>query len=680
VRSLRAHWIAVLAGVALLTAALVGSWASTCGYEGCPSAAQILAFRPTEGSRVLDRNGASLGRLTAVRRVNVPLSRVPKAVRAAFIAVEDRRFYHHHGIDWHAAGRAFWRNAEHLSVREGFSTLTMQAARSAFLPGLSDERSLRRKVIELVLARRLEHTLTKQQILELYLNVIYLGDGTYGVEAASRNFFGKSVNELTLAEAATLAALPRSPAGYDPRRHPDRAEARRNLVLSLMQQQGLVTEEQADEAKAEPLEVAEDTWRPPTPSSYALEPVRAFVDSVLSRKDAPLGDITVHTTFDAQAQRAAELAVRAQAAAIQRSAGGDGEVQGALVALDPATGAVRALVGGRSLERGAFDRSRMARRQPGSAFKPFVYLAALESGFTPATIVDDTPVEVEEHGRVWQPANFGDDYAGPVTLRHALMRSANAATVRVSEAVGERKVVDMAHRLGVASDLPAVPSIALGSAEVTPIELVTAYAPLANGGKRVRPWMVTRIDAADGTVLWKAKPPEARPVLDPGEAFQVTSMLESAVDEGTGRVIRELGVRGPVAGKTGTTNNGADVWFVGYTPTIVAGVWFGYDSPKPLAGNASGGRLAAPAWATFYLRGWRERGEAWLPPPTLVSREIDDSDGLLANQWCPTTRREWFRRGTEPTRVCDIHQEPLVEGIRDLGRALGRLIRKALKL
>jgi penicillin-binding protein 1A len=294
--------------------------------------------------------------------------------------------------------------------------------------------------------------------------------------------------------------------------------------------------------------------------------------------------------------------------------------------------------------------------------------------------VDDTPVEVEEHGQVWQPANFGDDYAGPVTLRHALMRSANAATVRVSEAVGERKVVDMAHRLGVTSDLPTVPSIALGSAEVTPIELVTAYAPLANGGKRVRPWMVTRIDAADGTVLWKAKPPEARPVLDPGEAFQVTSMLESAVDEGTGRVIRELGVRGPVAGKTGTTNNGADVWFVGYTPTIVAGVWFGYDAPKPLAGNASGGRLAAPAWATFYLRGWRERGEAWLPPPTLVSREIDDSDGLLANQWCPTTRREWFRRGTEPTRVCDIHQEPLVEGIRDIGRALGRLIRKALKL
>jgi 1A family penicillin-binding protein len=658
-------------------------WVGTCGFYGCPSASQIQAFRPSEGSQILDRHGARIGRLTYVRRINVPLDRVPPHLRAAFIATEDRRFYHHGGVDWRSVGRAIFRNLSAFSFQEGFSTITMQVARNAFLPHLSGERSLGRKLIELELARRLEASLTKQQILETYLNVIYLGNGTYGVEAASRDLFGKSVSRLSLAEAATLAGLAKGPSLYAPRRHRARAMARRNLVLSLMVREGYTTSPRARLAQAQPLWVAPAEWRPPQGRSYALDPVRATVDSVLGDAAATAGDLVVYTTLDATAQRAAERAVRIQAAAIQGRAArprARAYVEGAVVALDPRTGAIRALVGGRESVQRGFNRALDARRQPGSAFKPFVYAAALSAGYTPASVIDDSPVAVEDRGRIWRPENFGGEYGGPLTLRRALTRSANAATVRLSQAIGEKRVVAQAHRSGIRSRMNPVPALALGALEVTPIELVTAYAPFANGGLGVRPYLVTRIEAGDGSVLWRAPRPKPSRVLGAAEAFQVTSMLRSVVDDGTGRVVRELGVRGPVAGKTGTTNNGTDVWFIGYTPTLVAGVWFGYDSPRPIGPNASGGRLAAPAWAMFYLNGWRERSPAgaWDPPDELVERRIDAYNGELANEWCPVTRREWFKPGTEPTRLCRDHEGPLLDRLEDLGRKLGKVLGRIL--
>ena len=663
-------------------------WMQTCGLAGCPSMATLQAFRPSEGSRILDRDGAQLGRLEYVRRINLPLARIPRHVRAAFIAAEDRRFYYHHGVDWRSLARASWRNLRALDVREGFSTITMQVVRSAFLPGLADQRSLRRKLIEIELARRLERAVSKQRILELYLNVIYLGNGTYGVAAASRDLFGKSVERLTPAEAALLAGLAKGPSLYTPRRHPDRARARRAVVLAQMVQQGYLTPALGERAREEPIRLAATGWQPRRDSSQALDPVRDIVDSLLGDRAAELGDLVVRTTLDGRAQLAAERAIARQAQAIERStprkesAAAGTELEGALVAVDPRSGEIRALIGGRRLARRAFNRALAARRQPGSAFKPFVYAAALVKGYTPATVVDDSPVEVPAEGGTWRPVNFGGDYAGPLTLRRALMRSANAATVRLSRAVGERRVASLARRAGLSGPLDPVPSLALGAVEVTPLELAEAYAPFANGGYRVRPSLVRRIELADGTVVWRAPEPRDERVLGPAEAFQVTSMLRSVVDGGTGYTVRRLGVEGAVAGKTGTTNNGADVWFVGYTPTVVAVVWFGYDAPRPIAPNASGGRLAAPAWAAFYREGWTEKSPpgAWAPPAGMVSRTIDAYNGLLANEWCPVTQREWFKTGTEPTRTCEQHQAPILQRLERFGRQVGKAIKDLLGL
>jgi penicillin-binding protein 1A len=663
---MRERWRSLTAlAVAVLAVVVFDAWLATCGFRGCPTGAEIRSFRPAEGGRILDRNGQTIGRIAVVRRVNVPLSQVPVHVRQAFIATEDRRFFEHNGLDWRGFARAAVRNVAALGVREGFSTITMQVARNTYVARLASERSLRRKLMELRVARLLEQHLTKDRILELYLNVIYLGNGVYGVEAASRDLFGRSVEHVTVAEGAMLAALPKGPSAYTPRRDPARAVRRRNLVLALMAEEGYITEQRASSAARQPLDIEEKPWRPRQPDeSYPHDVVRALVDSVLRSRSLQEGDVTVYTTIDIAAQRAAERAVRSRAAAIQRESrewyGGNTPVEGAMVALDPRTGDIRAMVGGRSYERGGFNRATSARRQPGSAFKPFVYAAALAAGLTSATPVDDDPVQVEDGGgQIWTPANYGDEYMGRITLRRALMRSANAATVRVSRAVGEERVVALARRNGIVSPLRPVPAIALGSVEVTPLELVAAYAPFANGGFRVRPRLVRRIEAADGTLLWSSEPVRT-PAMDPRDAYQLTSMLRAAVDHGTGRVVRSMGVRGAVAGKTGTTNDGADVWFVGYTPTLVAGFWFGHDNPRSLSGDASGGRLAAPAWAEFYRNGWRERTPegAWAPPGGMVMRVIDAQTGELASEWCPVTQREWFKRGTEPTIPCGEHGPP----------------------
>ena len=663
---MRRHWcLTSILASALAMMLFLNAWLLTCGFDGCPSRAQIAAYRPPEGGRLLDRHGKSMGRMNAVRRINVPLSAVPVHVRRAFIATEDRRFYQHDGLDWIGVGRAVVRNTLSLRFREGFSTITMQVARNTFLADrATGARSIGRKLLELRVARLLEGALSKDEILELYVNAIYLGNGVYGVEGASRDLFGKRVRDLNLAEGALLAALPKGPSTYTPRRNPDKAIARRNLVLTLMQEQGYIQKPVMLRAQRAALPRPRESWRPAdSPESYAIDLVRALVDSVLKKRGESGTEVVVHTTLDAVAQRVAQRTVERRAMEIERETTGwypdedapDAGVQGAMVAIDPRTGDIRAMVGGRTHVRGALNRAVRSRRQPGSAFKPFVYAAALSAGLTPATIVEDAPVEVDQgNGDSWTPANYGDDYDGSMTLRRALMRSSNTATVRVSRAVGEATVVATAHANGIVSPLRAVPSVALGSIEVTPLELVAAYAPFANGGWRITPRLVRRIERLDGTLLWESEAPFT-PAMDPRDAFQMTSMLRGVVDGGTGRVIRDMGVEGAVAGKTGTTNDGADTWFVGYTPVLVAGFWFGYDTPHSLGDAASGARMAAPAWARFYREGWRERGGEWAVPDGLVSATIDVQTGTLASEWCPLAAREWFRVGTEPRAQCEEH-------------------------
>jgi penicillin-binding protein 1A len=666
-------------------------WLATCGFDRCPSPREIQTFQPDQGGRILDRYNRVMGRLETVRRLNVPLSNVPEFVRQAFIATEDRRFYQHGGLDWRGFFRAVLTNVKAGGVREGFSTISMQVARNTFAVRKFPARSLRQKLIELRLSRLIERSLTKQQILELYFNVIYMGNGVYGVEAASRDLFGRSVNQLNLPQAAMLAALPKAPSAYTPRRHAQRALERRNLVLSLMVREGYVSANRLAGLQAQPLRIARDEYRPKDPNdSYALDAVRELVDSIIKGGSDDIVELTVRTTLDRNAQIAADRAIRRRAAAIQSETGRRALIQGAMVAIDPRNGDIRALSGGRQFERGTFNRALDAHRQPGSAFKPFVYAAAMAAGYTPSSEVDDDPIDVIQGRDVWSPANYNDDYSGRITFRRALIRSANAATVRVSMAVGIPRVIETARRNGIVSEMPNVPALALGTLDVTPLELVTAYAPFANGGFRVKPRLVRSISTADETPIWQdedIREGNHVAVMDPRDAYQVTSMLQSVVDYGTGKVVRDYGAKGLIAGKTGTTNSGTDVWFVGYTPTVVAGFWFGFDTPAPISGDASGGRLAAPAWAEFYINGWRENAPptAWNPPPGMSMRMIDPTTGYLATEWCPATRNEYYKPGTEPTIQCPIHgpdmgdeENPAWPNQREWSNDFGKRIGKAL--
>ncbi len=690
-------WLSLLA-LACTGVIVFDIWLGTCGFYGCPSPAEIRAFHPSEGGNVYDRNQRLIGHLANVRRVNVSINVVPKVVRDAFVATEDRRFYEHNGLDWRGVLRAVARNFSAGGIRQGFSTITMQVAHNSFLLDRYHGRSLRRKLIEVRISRLLERELTKDQILEHYLNVIYLGNGVNGVEAASLDLFGKDVNKLRLDEGAVLAALPKAPSVYTPRRNADRAVQRRNLVLGLMASQGYITEGQALVAEKRPLRIAENEWRPSvTNEAGALDAVRALVDSV-APDVLKEGDVNVYTTLDFALQRSADKVVLRHIAQItqetRETMGPVGEgAQGALVALDPATGDVRALVPGKRAQRGGFNRALSARRQPGSAFKPFVYAAAMAAGYSPASEVDDDPVSVQVGRDIWTPANYNNEYNGRITLARALMLSANSATVRVSRDIGEPQVILAARRNGITSPLSPVPSIALGAEGVTPMELVTAYAPFANGGFRVQPRLVTRIEAPDGTLLWSSDVQRPTAAMNPQDAYEVTEMLQGVVNFGTGRAIRDYGITVPVAGKTGTTNSGEDVWFVGYTPTLVAGIWFGYDQPRQISANATGGRLAAPAWAEMYQAGWHEpAGAAFVAPAGMVSAIVDPQSGELATEFCPTRQRQWFKPGSEPQSECHLHtgvppgqiavdangnphnDDPLTA----IGKGLGSILRKII--
>jgi penicillin-binding protein 1A len=652
----------VLAGVLLL--AFSWLWVAPCGFGGCAPVSDLDRYQ-AEGSELLDLSGEPFGTLATVNRRIVSLDSLPAYLPQAFLAVEDRRFFDHHGVDWKRMGAAVRSVLTPGERAEGGSTISMQLARNLFPDRLSyRDRTVRRKLMEIRVARQLERTFSKRKILELYLNHIYLGDGSYGVEAAARDFFGKPAAELTLAEAATLGGLPKAPSLLNPRADSAAARARRDLVLEQMAEARFVSEAQAREAGERPLELARsqrsrgDQFAP-----WFVERVRQELESEVGESFYTAG-LRVYTTLDRSAQNASEAELSRQLERIEGGAYGayrhpvynDGDstpngrtpyLQGMVALLDVRSGEVRALVGGRDFEQSEFDRASQAVRQPGSAFKPFVYLAALERGHPPTERLQDAPVRLAiSRGRYWEPRNYTGRYEGPMTLRNALARSKNIVTVRLAEEIGRPAVAREARDLGISTDIPDYPATTLGAAGVRPLELVTAYAAFGNGGYRVRPHFVRRIEDRDGRVLWEAPVGRTR-VVDPAAAFVLTSMLRDVVDRGTGTAVRAVGFRGPAAGKTGTTNGATDVWFVGYTPELVAGVWMGLDRPQTIVRGGTGGELAAPVWGRLMKRIYagREMPAPWPRPGGVVSATADRQTGEVVGAGCPAggaTYTEYF--------------------------------------
>ncbi len=600
----------------------------------------------------------------------VPLEDVPKHLIQAVVATEDRRFFEHTGLDPIGILRAAWEDVQAQEIRQGGSTLTQQLVKNYFL---TPERTVRRKLLEAYLAIILESRASKEEILELYLNDVYLGQrGSFsinGVGQASRVFFGKDVKNVALDEAALLAALIRSPNGASPFRHPDLARERRNVVLEQMAGLGLVTERDAKFASSKPVGVARtsvDSGEAP----YFIDTLRRELLSRYSPESLQHEGLAVHSTMDYNLQVAAQRAVVEGLAEIKNKlpkGRADGTAQAALIALNPMNGDVLAMVGGRSYGESQFNRAVDARRQPGSAFKPFVYLSAFEltyeqvhSGgspsivFTPSTVVEDTPTTFRYGKRSWSPQNYSRRFEGTVTLRQAMAKSLNVSTAKVGEKVGFQRVVDLWDSLGMPSRLEPYPSLVLGTFEVTPLELATAYAVIANGGTRVEPRYFTSVQDSEAATV-DAPEHDRNWVVHAETAFLVTDLMRSAIDQGTGREIRARGFKADAAGKTGTTDDTRDAWFVGFTPDVLAVVWVGYDDNRKL--GLTGGQAALPIWTRFMKSAVAGREKLSFEPPSGITHaRIDPVTGMIARESCPNPVNEVFLTGTEPRRLCTQHR------------------------
>ncbi|HLH10974.1 MAG TPA: penicillin-binding protein 1A [Methylovirgula sp.] len=545
-----------------------------------PPIDQLAVPKRPPNIAILADDGSLLANRGDTGGAAIHLSELPDYLPKAFIAIEDRRFYQHWGVDPLGILRALFRDAIGRGSMEGGSTLTQQLAKNLFL---TQERTLSRKIQEAILAVWLEHKYSKDQILELYLNRVYFGSGAFGVEAAAQKYFGHSARTVTLPEAAMLAGLMKAPTRYAPNHNLSAAIDRATDVITAMAQEGYITEAQASLALARPAQPV---------SGKGSGSVNYVADYVMDQLDDTIGaidqDIVVSTTISAKLQSAAEHALTEE---LDAKGGHYGVSQGALVALDP-DGALRALVGGRSYAESQFDRAVAAKRQPGSTFKPFVYLTALERGLTPDTVRNDAPINI----RGWRPEDYERQYLGPVTLTRALALSLNTVAVRVGLEVGPGAVIKTAHRLGITSDLQANASIALGTSEVTPLELVTAYVPFANGGVGVEPYVITKIRTARGKLLFKHEEEDYPRVIEPEYVAMMNSMLRETLVSGTARRAELPGW--DAAGKTGTSQDFRDAWFVGYTSRLVAGVWLGNDDNAPTK-KASGGSLPVEIWSKF---------------------------------------------------------------------------------
>ncbi len=595
------------------------------------------------------------------QRELVKLEQLPPHLVDAILAVEDQRFEAHRGIDLRRIVGALIANLRAGEVRQGGSTVTQQLVKNFFL---TPERTLKRKFQEAAMAMVVEARYDKHEILEAYLNEIYLGQrgptAIHGVGEATHVFFGKSARELDVAESALLAAVIHAPNGLSPYREPERALQRRNLVLAMMEDQGRLTPEARAKAQAEPLRLATVT-PDPGDARYFLDLLRRQLADVYDAGVLETDGLRIYSTLDRRAQRLAAIALREGLEDLEkrfprlRSNQPGRSLQGCLVALRPQTGELLALVGGRDYATSQFDRCTQARRQTGSAFKPFVYAAALEPlhgapTITLASLLDDSPLEISTPSGPWRPENYDKISHGMVSVRQALEKSLNIATARLARNVGARRVADVARRAGIQSPLPIVPSLALGVASVAPIEIARAYATFASGGIRPELQSIEDLIDAQGRTLDRRKLRFER-VIDAGTAYLVTSLLEGVAERGTAAALHSEGLRGPIAAKTGTTDNEQDLWLVGYTPELVVVVWVGFDEPRSLKIPSAVGAL--PIWRRFVqdMTGGQIRGR--FPKPAGVEEiEIDPVTGSLALADCPDRRREYFITGTQPTSIC----------------------------
>ena len=583
-----------------------------------------------------------------VQRTPLNAGDIPPAMIQALIAIEDRRFYSHSGVDPRGIARAAWKNIRSQRIAEGGSTLTQQLAKNLFL---SPRRTFSRKAKEALIAFYLEARHSKDQILRLYLDSVYFGQkgpvSIIGLHEAARHFFASNPRDLSVSQCALLAGLLRSPSGYNPFRHPARARKRRKEVLAAMRREGFLSPIQEGLARETPLGVTRSAHTKPRDADHFLAYIQRALASRYADEAWMTRGMTVHTTLDTWLQERASKAVTGA------------KFETALAAIDPRTGAIRALVGGRDFAKSPFDRATQARRQPGSAFKPFVYGAALQGSpgrlaKTPASLLSDTTRAYKIDGGTWAPRNYSRRYQGPVALREALAHSLNAATVNLAAEIGPRAIISYARELGIHSPLRATLGLALGASEVSLLELTGAYAPFANGGYRVEPFAVEAALDSEGAVL-EFHRREPHVVLNPAEVYLMTDLLREVVRTGTARSLKHWGLGSIAAGKTGTTNDGKDAWFIGFTPRIVAGVWSGSDIPKAL--GITGASAALPVWAKFVKATGETsaQGEPWPRPESVISATIDPHSGGLARSGCRDRRVEIFASGTEPTTSCPLH-------------------------
>ncbi|MBM3286514.1 MAG: PBP1A family penicillin-binding protein [Candidatus Eisenbacteria bacterium] len=670
-RAMKRLLIAIVVTPLLMAAglyALFMFWGS-----GLPIPSTMEELRPSARSVVYDRNGSPVGNYFVEDRQPIALAEVPQTMIEAVLAAEDRRFYGHWGVNLTAIVRAFARNVRAGEVTQGASTITQQLARNLFL---DQSRTLERKIKEIILAIRLERSFSKDEILELYLNRIYFGDGAYGVQAAAHRYFGEDVRDLTVPQAALIAGLPANPTAFSPVRRPERAMGRRNRVLAAMAKRGFIDTNAYQEAIAAPLGILGGA-SPAGEAPYFLEYVRLQLMERYGAKGVYHGGMGIHTSLDLRLQRAAEKAIDKSTRAIEEdhfyrdrfdsyreserpgAEEGTPYLQAALVALEPQTGEILAMVGGRAWQDSRFNRAVQARRQPGSAFKPFVYAIALREGARPGDLIVDEPVSYPM-GRsaamgYWTPRNFKNRFEGSMTLRHALAKSINIPSVKLLDRVGPRQVVDFAHRCGIRGEIPAYLSIALGTAEVTPLEMASAYGSFANQGILVSPVSILRVEDRLGRTIEESVPRNVE-VLDEKTSASLVSMMRSVIDRGTAGTARsEMEFRAPAAGKTGTTDDYTDAWFIGFTPRCVCAVWVGFDVKRTLGSGMTGAKAALPIWVDFMKEFVRINGEEeFQVPEGMVGVATCERSGLLAGPHCPVAH-DIYRAGTEPTTYCSAH-------------------------
>jgi penicillin-binding protein 1A len=630
----------VLAAAAAAVAVL---W-MRCGLRGCPDIAHLDDDHRDGATVIKDRSGNEVARIPPLQHIKISIDSVPGYVPAAFVAMEDQRFWKHHGIDWRRVAGAAYHNIRALSIEQGSSTITMQLARNVFPDRLpASQRTISRKFEEARVAQMIEHRYSKRRILEMYLNEIYFGRGAYGIEAASREYFGKHASRLTLDEAALLAGLPRAPTLSNPRDNLEQARKGRRTVLNRMAAQRWITSTEAAAAAAAPVRLRRRVSIPDANAPHFIQAVRQLLeDSLVEAVDRYA--YTVETTLDLKLQRIAEEELERQLTAVESgtfgafvhpahagptrdslvSVNGTDYLQGALVFMDPRTGDVRALIGGRDYQDSQFNRALNADRQMASTFKPFVFAAAIAAGYPPSLRLSDQPLRMTVGGKVWSPENDGGRYHEMVSMRQALAASSNVATVRLANMVGLDRVIQQAKLAGLRGPFPRVPAVVLGATEATPLEITIAYATLAALGKQPQPRLVTRVLDANGRVLWQ-QPPVAIAAFNPSVAFVVNEMLKDAIDSGTARPLRDAGYQGVVAGKTGTSNGSVDLWFVGYTPEIVGTIWIGFDRPTTIVADAESGAIVAPIWARIMTR-FGESAPDWKVPPGVIARRIARSE------------------------------------------------------